>query len=98
MIWYRIFQSQMTEPAIRQIQMDFLAQPPLGADAEAVAYDQHPDHELGINRRPAGVAIESREVLAQFAQIEKTINAAQQMALGDVIFEIEGVEQRFLAV
>ena len=36
-----------------RLQVDLLAQPPLGADAEAIADDQHPDHQLGINRWPA---------------------------------------------
>jgi transposase len=37
------------------MQLDFLAQLPLKADAIAVAYDQHADHELGVDRRAAKV-------------------------------------------
>ena len=43
---------QPTKPAIGQIEVDLLAQPPLRANAEAVADDQHPDHQLGIDRGP----------------------------------------------
>jgi hypothetical protein len=30
--------------------VDLFAEAPLGADAEAVPDDEHPDHQLGINR------------------------------------------------
>ncbi len=76
--------------------MDFLAQPALGSDAEAVADDEHADHELGIDRWPAGVAVERRKMLTQFAEIEEAINASKQVIARDVIFEIEGVEQLIL--
>ena len=36
-IGHLAFQAQPAEPAIRQVQVHLLAQPPLGADAEAVA-------------------------------------------------------------
>src|SRR6202042_465811 len=48
---------QSTEPAIGQIEMDLLAQPSLRANAEAVADDQHPDQQLGINRGTPDLAI-----------------------------------------
>src|ERR1700732_4497793 len=38
------------EPAIGEVQLDLLAQPPLKANAVAVANDQHPDHQLGVDR------------------------------------------------
>jgi hypothetical protein len=37
-------EAKATEPAVCQIEMDLIAQPPLRADAEAIADDQHPDH------------------------------------------------------
>jgi hypothetical protein len=53
-----------TEPAVGQMQLNLLTQPPLKANAVAVANDQHPDHKLGINRRPANIAIEECQFLA----------------------------------
>src|SRR5215813_4329275 len=38
--------------------MDLLAQPPFRADAEAVAHDQHADHQFWIDRRSAYGAVE----------------------------------------
>ena len=42
MIRNGIFQTKPAEPAIGEIEVDFLTQPPLGSDAIAVADDQHP--------------------------------------------------------
>ena len=55
--------------------MHFLAQAPLRANAEAVPDDQHPDHELRIDRGAPGVAIELRQVPAQLAQIEHAVDS-----------------------
>src|ERR1700722_12197816 len=48
---------QATEPAISQIEVELLAQPPLGANAEAVADNLHPDHQLRIDRRATRLAV-----------------------------------------
>ena len=37
--------------------MDLVAQPPFGANAEAVADNEHPDHQLRIDRRATRLAI-----------------------------------------
>ena len=55
MIGHIAFQPQAAEPAIGKIEMNLLAQATLGADAVAVADDQHPDHQFGIDRGAAGV-------------------------------------------
>ena len=72
-IRHLIFQAQPAEPAIRQVEMDFLAQPPLGPDAEAISNDQHANQQLGINRGSAGMAVERGEVLVQLTQVKKLI-------------------------
>jgi hypothetical protein len=78
-----------------------LAQPPFEANAIAIAiaiaHDQHADHHFRIDRRTRNRAIEIGEVVAQVAQIEAPINAAQQMICWDVIFKIERVKQPRLA-
>ena len=89
MVRHRVLKSQSTEPAIRQIEVNLFAQPALGTNAEAVTDDQHPHHQLRIDRRPPGVAVERRQVLAQIAEVEATINPAQQVIGGNVIVEIE---------
>jgi hypothetical protein len=86
---HRVFQSQPAEPAIRQIQVDFLAQPPLGPNAEAVTHNQHADQQLWINRGPAGMAVERGKVPVQITQIKKLVNSTKQMIGRNVIVEVE---------
>ena len=43
------------------------------------------------------MAVEGSEVLPQLASIHEAVDPAQQMIAGNVIFEIERVEQRRLA-
>jgi hypothetical protein len=76
--------------------MNLFAQAAFGADAEAVAHDQHADHELRINRRPAGMAVVRREMFAKSAEIEVPINAAQEVRARNVIIKVERVEESVL--
>ena len=96
MIRHLVLQTQAAEPAVGQVQMHFLTQAPLRADAETVAHDQHANHQLRVDRRAARVAVERGEVFAQVAEIQKSIDPAQQMIARNMIVEIEGVEQSLL--
>src|SRR5436190_14890774 len=80
------------------MQFDFLAQPPLKADAIAVAHDQHPDHKLWINRRPADLAVEGCQLLTKSSQqpCHHRIDPAQQMTSRNALFKVEQVEQMAL--
>lgn len=62
MIRHIAFQAEPAEPPIGEVQMHLLTQPTLGTDAEAVAYDQHADHQFWINRGPPDLAIERPQV------------------------------------
>jgi hypothetical protein len=77
--------------------VNLFAKPSLGADAKAVADDQHAHHQLGIDRWAACVAVERRKVGTQFAELEEAINATQQVLARDVIVEVEQVEEPVLA-
>src|SRR6266436_6872175 len=70
-------------------------QPPLEADAVAVAHDQHSDHELRVDRRSTDVAIERCQLLAQVSQHlhYDRIDPAQEMARRNAPFEVEQIEQ-----
>ena len=64
------------------MKLKLFAQSSLGADAVALAYDQHPYHQLGINRRPTNLAIERCQLLAKLKQYpgHDRIDQAQKMA------------------
>jgi hypothetical protein len=89
-------QPQAAEPAIGEVEMDLLAEPPLRADPQAVAHQQHPDHQLGIDRRPADRAVERRQVCADAAQIHEPVDGPEQMVLRHMPLQRELVEQRAL--
>jgi len=69
-----VAQVKATEPAIRQVQMHLFAEPPLGPDAEAIPDQQHPDQQLGIDGRAAGMAVTVCKMDADAVQIDKPIN------------------------
>jgi hypothetical protein len=75
---------QTAEPAERQPIRDLLAQTPLLSDAIAVADDEHADEQLGIDRRPPGVTVVVRKLMAQIRECTRgeNIDAAEQMIGG----------------
>ena len=89
-------QPQPAEPAIGEIEVHLLAQPPLGADAQAVADQQHADHQLGIDRRTADRAVEVPQVLANALQIDEPVDGPEQVILRHVPLQRELVEERAL--
>src|ERR1700693_2479159 len=87
---------QSTEPAIGQIEMDLLAQPTLRTNAEAVADDEHPDYQLRIDRGSSHVAIVRPQMRPQSREIDKTVDLAKQVIVGDMPLKAEAIEQRLL--
>ena len=63
-----IVQFETAEPAIAKMKFDLLAQLTLKADAVAVADNEHPDHQLRIDRGPPDVAVERCQLLAKIDQ------------------------------
>src|SRR5215218_8407097 len=70
------FQTEPAEPSVGEVQMDLLAKPPLRPDAEAVADDQHPDQQLGVDRRPACRTVERSHMRPHAAKIDKAVDRA----------------------
>jgi len=89
-------QIKTAEPAISEVQMDLLAEPPLGADAKAIAHQQHPNEQFRINRRAASMAVEIRKMSSDAAQIDKPIYRPQQVILWDMTLQRELIKQRRL--
>src|SRR5437016_4145101 len=52
MIWDRILNAELAEPAIREVHLNFATDQPLRADRKDISHDQHPDHQFRIDRRP----------------------------------------------
>ena len=72
------------KPAIDQIEMNLINQPPLRSDALEIA-----DHQLRIDQWPASVAVKCLELMADRAEVQQPVNPAQKMTGGDVILDTE---------
>ena len=68
MIRNLVIKLKAAEPAIGEVEFDLLAQLVLKSDAIAVADNQHPGHQLRIDRGSPDVAIEWRQLLAKINQ------------------------------
>ena len=79
MIGNRILKPEATEPPVSQIKLYLLTQPTVGADRIAVADQQHPDHQFGINRRAARMAVKRRKFGTQPVQIKHRVDPTQQV-------------------
>ena len=74
MIGHATVEPKPAKPPICQIEMDFLAQAPFRADAEAVAHDQHTDHQFGIDRWPTYCAVEGGKTPPQLAKFDEPVD------------------------
>jgi hypothetical protein len=95
MVGHLVVEIETTEPAIGKVKLHFLAQPALRTDAVTVADNQHPDHELGIDRRSADLAVEGPQLLAKLSQYppHHRIDAPKKMVRWNTTFEVEEIEQ-----
>jgi len=70
---------EAAKPPVSQIEVNLLAEAPLRPDAEAIADNQHSDHQLGINRGPAHAAVKRCQLPPQIAKFNEPIDRPQQM-------------------
>ena len=96
MIRHATVEPKPAKPAVRQVEVNLLAQAPLGADAEAIAHDQHSDHQFGINRWPTHRAVEGGQLPPQLAKLDEPVDGPQEMVSWNVPFERELVEKNSL--
>jgi hypothetical protein len=73
MVGYFALEAEPTEPAVRQVQVDFLPQPPFRSYPEAVTDNQHPDYQLGIDRRSANGAVERCQLPPQAIEFDEPV-------------------------
>ena len=89
-------QPEPAEPAIGQVEMNFLAKAPLRADAEAIADEQNPDHQLRVDRGSAGLAVQGSQMCAEAGQVDEPVDGSNKVTYRDAPLEAELVEQRLL--
>lgn len=70
MIRHPAIEAEPAEPAMGEVEVHFLAQPPLRR-MKAVTQDRHPDHQLRVDRTPARLAVVRAQVFADARQIHR---------------------------
>src|SRR5580692_1121438 len=79
MIGNLVLDAELAKPPVGQIDLDLSAQPPLRADREHIAHNQHPDHQHRINRRAARVRVVRRKLLMHPTKVQNIVDLAHQM-------------------
>src|SRR6202035_1104766 len=92
-----VLNTELAEPPVGQVDLDFSAQPALRAERKHVANDQHPDHQYRINRGPTRVRVIRRQLLVHPTQIEKTVDLPYQMIGRNYFVEIKRIEKLSLS-
>jgi hypothetical protein len=64
----------------------------LRADGEAIPDDEHPDHQLRIDRGAANAAVERLQLPPHVTQIKEPFNPAKDVILRNVFIQTEIVE------
>src|ERR1700749_4502912 len=90
-----VVEIELAEPAVSKVQRDFLAQPALMANAVTVTDQEHPDHQLGIDRGSADVAVERLQLLVQIGQNggREHIDPPQQVVPRDHLVQAKLVKE-----
>jgi hypothetical protein len=93
MVGNLVLQAKAAKPAVGQIEGHLLAQLALRSNPIAVTHQQHPDHQLRIDRGAAGVAVKRRQLAAEIPEIEDDVNLPEEVVAWNPIVEAEFVEE-----
>ena len=85
---------EATEPAIREVRIDVLAKPPLGAHAVELAHQQHPQQQLRIDRSPTAARVVRRHHLADKGQVHDRVDPPERMPGWNALIQPDRVEKR----
>jgi len=88
-----VLDAEAAKPAVSEVHLHLAAQRALRADREHVTEDEHPDHQLRINRRPAGVGIVRRQLGAHPREIENRRDPPDLMIVRHHRLQVERIEQ-----
>jgi hypothetical protein len=93
MVGNLVLQAKAAKPAVGQIEGHLLAQLALRSNPLAVTHQQHPDHQLRIDRGAAGVAVKRRQLAVEIPEIEDDVNLPEEVVAWNPIVEAEFVEE-----
>ena len=79
MVGHLAVQSQPAEPTVGEIEMDLLTEPSFRSDAHAVTDDQHPHHQVRIDRGSTCAAVVRLQLRADALKVQVVVDAAKEM-------------------
>src|SRR5215470_8030890 len=97
MIGNLVLDAELAKPPVGQIDLHLGAGPPLRADREHVAHNQHPDHQHRIDRGTARVRVVGRKLLVHPTKIENAVDLAHQMIGWHHLVEIKRIKELALS-
>lgn len=93
MVGDRIFKARSAKPAIRHVDLNLQTKLALRADGKDIPYDQHAQHQFGIDRRTASVAVIGGQLLRHPAKIKQRVQLAHQMIHRNQLLKTDIVEK-----
>src|SRR6185295_15784534 len=93
MIRDSVLDAQPAEPTIGKVHLHFTADQPLRTDRKDIPHDQHPDHQLWIDRRAPHRRIMRCKFTAMPRQIESSVDLPNQMIFRNRLAKTKLVEQ-----
>src|ERR1700743_990236 len=93
MIRDSVLDTELAEPPIGEVHLHFTAEQPLRADREDIPHDQHPDHQLWIDRWATHGRIMRSKFAAKPRQIQSGVDLPHQMVFGNRVAEMKLVKQ-----
>src|ERR1700756_3941379 len=88
-----VFDAEFAEPAIGEVHLHLTTDQPLRADRKDIPHDQHPDHQLRIDRRATHGRIMRCKFTAKPGKIESSIDLPNQVIFGNRVAKMKLVEQ-----
>src|SRR4029450_11332801 len=93
MIGDLIFDTELAEPAIGQINLYLRAQPPLRTQCKHVAHQQHPDHQNWVNRGAACVWVVRPKLPVHPTEVKNRVDLSDQMVGWNDLVEIKRIQE-----
>src|SRR6202166_3351661 len=88
-----VFDAEFAEPAIGEVHLYLTTDQPFRADRKDIAHDQHPDHQLRIDRRATHGRIMRCKFTAKPGKIKSGIDLPHQMIFRNRVAKMKLVEQ-----
>src|ERR1700674_5299282 len=88
-----VFDAEFAEPAIGEVHLYLTTDQPLRADRKDIPHDQHPDHQLRIDRWATHGRIMRCKFAAKPGKIESGVDLPHQMIFGNRVAKMKLVEQ-----